>query len=735
MRRSWSWLAIVAALGVASGCSKALRVSRDAAVDTSAPPGPEAGAGLAPEAGRQMDTALRADIVGDLGGSPDGGTADAPFPSDEAGGDADHVRWPGPDARITIGTAPPALDGGIYPQVYAFPGVALSSHSGMFPVEPDLAFRIEQIGSFQYADLNGDSLGDIVIAYGDSIGFRLQRADGSFDSIAGIALPEDDHLGRTAIADFNGDGRADLALVHKSAAHLQSIAIHLQGSDGFRSTPEQELAASPDASVTCDKTYFLLATDMNGDLRPDLVALTERDYGSYLEAGCAYDTANAQVFLQDAGGTFSLAIDFAPRSSDALCRTCATSLAAGDFTGDGQPDLAVIQYGQGTSSDADWVGREVLTYPRIAGGFAAEPAQVLRLPQYLKAVSFIDSNQDGKLDILARSADWGPYGPNIEAAYFTPGLTGVFLQKSDGSFDDAGTITPDDWLPAGTDQAVDPIGIDIRDIDMDFVLDLVLERRSAAEGLFRQERGLFASKPDVEVQSTIPDWVAGANQKSRIKYLADDGVTTVEHSGQFNILAYALADMNGDGRPDIVAAYRPLAPKMAPDPVTGVYPSNPSPDLHTYTLFRVYLQRQPARRFLVEIRQSRVVPDERVLRIEAALHNLSTVAADDVRVRVLAASSPVEISTTIPILAGGHDKMVEFGAAWVNDAENQVRGDPLGADIVVPHIEAGASIPLAIDVPVALVPDLDVRCIFLVVDPGRNTNLILKRKYDFIAPG
>ena len=66
--------------------------------------------------------------------------------------------------------------------------------------------------------------------------------------------------------------------------------------------------------------------------------------------------------------------------------------------------------------------------------------------------------------------------------------------------------------------------------------------------------------------------------------------------------------------------------------------------------------------------------------------------------------------------------------------ENRIRGDPLGPDILVPRIEAGATLPLAIEVPVALAPDLDVRCLFLLVDPDDNDNVILKRKYDFISP-
>jgi hypothetical protein len=62
-----------------------------------------------------------------------------------------------------------------------------------------------------------------------------------------------------------------------------------------------------------------------------------------------------------------------------------------------------------------------------------------------------------------------------------------------------------------------------------------------------------------------------------------------------------------------------------------------------------------------------------------------------------------------------------------------IRGEPLGPDVLIARIEADETVPLTIEIPVALVPDLDLRCFFLVVQPDQNTNVILRRKYDFIA--
>jgi hypothetical protein len=748
MRTKWTSLTLTLAVATWLGCSDSLKVPRrDGGGDVS-----PTGSGDGALAATSPDTAVDApaampDAPFATGGAdghaeaatppdaaePDGGNAgiqDAwPTPV-EAGADTNTIPWPGPDASVVFPGSPASLDGGVYPQVYAFPGVALASHSPMFPSEPDLSFTAQEVGRYGYADLNSDGLGDLLIARGTSLSFYLQTAAGGFLPIHGITLEANDYCQRYVVADFNRDGLADLAMVHypDPSGKWEDIAVFLQSPEGFPNTPDQEIATVFESNVLCNQTYSLVATDMNQDGRPDLVAMTATEHNYDPGAECWFDAGDAQVFLQGADGQFALRAAFSPRGDDAVCKVCGTVLGVADFSGDGQQDLVFIQNGQQTAFAASFPGREVLVYPRTVGGFANPPAQVLTVSQYIKALSFVDANGDGRLDILARSADWGLASIDSRQA----GLSSLFLQKADGSFDMARNIAPDGWLPAGTDPTKDPVGIDVRDVDLDGVNDLVLDRRSAAEGLFRQERGLFATTPDAEIQAVLAEWVRGANEKIIVTYAIDKGTATVTE--RLNRLSYGIADMNGDGRPDIVAAYQPFAPTIAPDPVTGVYPSYPGMQANTYTQFRVYLQRPLTSRLVVEIQQSKVSVDEKLLRIRATVHNLATRPATEVRIRVLAAQSPVMMSTTHGILASGPDGMAAFGADWVSREENAVHGDPLGPDLVIPRIEADETVPLAIDVPVALVPDLDVRCVFLVVQPDENINVILRRKYDFIAP-
>jgi hypothetical protein len=679
----------------------------------------------APPDGGQTDAAIDAT---DAAASPETGRA-------ETGRDGATVRWPGLDATITLGSVPVPVDGGRYPPVYAFPGVAMVSHNNLFSTEPDLSFRIDEVGKLRLVDLDGDHRDDVVVSKATSLSCYVQDAKASFRSVRGITLPTKAMYDRIEFGDFNGDGLMDIVLVRyldEGGYYHAQIVVHLQTADGFRDEPDAQIDPIQGSALACDRTYFLTADDMNGDGHLDIIALTQiDDHTPPATMGCSYARAVAQIFLQAPGGTFSLATELEPRSADALCRACAVSLATGDSDGDGERDLAVIQDGQYTGSGAPLHGHEVLVYPRKNGTVASAPTQVLKLSQYLKTVKFVDVDGNGRLDLLVRAGDWGEYEPKIDLSGATVGLSGVFLQKDDGTFDSARTLTPDGWLPADTDSTYDPIGIDIRDVDRDGTRDLVLERKSVVQGLFRQEQGLFATTPDLDVPSLFPDLVAASKRQITVTYQPNSSV--VSSTGLFNKLAYAVADMDGDGRQDIVSAYAPFAPNLAPDPATGTYPY-PGFQPNTYTEIRIHRQRSVVRSFRVEIEPPNVATDEGLLKIRATVHNQTSTAAEAVLVRVLAAPSPLMFTYTLDMLATDFDRIASWGIDWMNKNENQIKGTPLGPDILIPRIEAGDTIPVAIDVPVALVNTLDVYCLFLLVDADQSTNLLYKRKYDFIAP-
>ncbi len=102
------------------------------------------------------------------------------------------------------------------------------------------------------------------------------------------------------------------------------------------------------------------------------------------------------------------------------------------------------------------------------------------------------------------------------------------------------------------------------------------------------------------------------------------------------------------------------------------------------------------------------------------------------RLRVLVAESPFLLQTDLGILSLGVEKMTEAGRKMILDAETRIRGEAPGPDILIPRIAPDETVPLFIEIPVALVPNLVLRALFLVVDPDDTTNLLYRRSYDFI---
>ncbi|HWU86964.1 MAG TPA: VCBS repeat-containing protein, partial [Kofleriaceae bacterium] len=158
--------------------------------------------------------------------------------------------------------------------------------------------------SIRAADFNGDGRTDLATANYDShdVTVLLARADGTFGAPTPYAL------GTTplwlAAGDFNGDGKPDLATANTSS----NVSVLLARGDGT--------FAAPVAYPVPNAPSTLQAADFNGDGKLDLAA------GGGSAAG---------VLLGQGNGTFAAAVSSALPSA---------RMAAGDFNGDGKADLA-----------------------------------------------------------------------------------------------------------------------------------------------------------------------------------------------------------------------------------------------------------------------------------------------------------------------------------------------------------------------------------------------------------
>jgi uncharacterized protein (TIGR03437 family) len=138
---------------------------------------------------------------------------------------------------------------------------------------------------------------------------------------------------------------------------------------------------------------FLLLMDANSDAIPDLVTAN-------------FKTNNVSVLLGDGAGRFAAAAG-SPFSTG----SGPDGLAAGDFNGDGKPDLAVANYNSSTVS---------LLVGNGSGGFSFAPLGPFPVGRNPTSIIAVDVDGDGKLDLVTTN-----YTSNDESVLLGSG-TGNF---------------------------------------------------------------------------------------------------------------------------------------------------------------------------------------------------------------------------------------------------------------------------------------------------------------------
>jgi len=241
-------------------------------------------------------------------------------------------------------------------------------------------------GPIVVADFNGDGKLDMAVLNANSsvVTILLGNGDGTF-TIAGSSPASGSGPNQLALGDFNRDGIPDLAVTDTST---NSVNILLGKGDGTFT-----VTASP--PTVGSSPYAIAVGDFNGDGKLDL-AVTD-----------TYDDA-ISIVLGNGDGTFAAATTLHSGSKG-------SPIVAADFTGDGKLDLAVGVAGTGGASDSTTVlsgnGDGIFSTPQAGTAASANS---------ISAIHVGDFNADGIIDLVLTDSNAGTFT--------------VFLGNGTGSF-------------------------------------------------------------------------------------------------------------------------------------------------------------------------------------------------------------------------------------------------------------------------------------------------------------
>lgn len=434
-----------------------------------------------------------------------------------------------------------------------------------------------RVAALEIADVTGDKRPDIIF-FGEpkEIVVLPGRAGGDFGAPDSVRAPEGTtNAGSLCVGDFNGDRRTDVALMGQDV-----LMIFLQREHGGLEPPIRLVHGIKSPQI-------LLPTDLNGDGRTDLIVTADDDrYGAY-------------VALQEPTG------EIAALQPVRLPRERSLTIAR-SATGKDGDDIYVIelatnrlkhlrwQLPTAATVGGDWPQRW-LSYPTMGKGkqrplaigdvdgdklqdcvavdpeaaqlimFRGQPDGLERgraFPGLVKMtdVQIADIDRDGKNEVLVVSGEEKTLGvcryqegrlsfPAPLGARGTPKVAAVGALKVAGTPDRLAYVTEDDddallVLRDLADQREvtvkldalddDPAGLRFADVNQDGLSDLLLFVRFGAPLTFLQ--GADGHFTDFNAASTR----AGLLKEAQLE-------------------GFAMADVTGDGKPEVLLAQGNLA--------------------------------------------------------------------------------------------------------------------------------------------------------------------------------
>jgi hypothetical protein len=400
------------------------------------------------------------------------------------------------------------------------------------------------------ADVNGDGKPDVLVlndngesGSGDgSVGVLLGNGNGSFRKIV-IYDSGGVYATGIAVGDLNGDGKLDLVVANQvcPSTRVNCLGVLLGNGDGTF----KPAVTYPDGGIETFSAGGLfvpvMISDIDGDSRPDLVVVSETDPD--------YGDGRVGVLLGNGDGTFKAVVTydsggFAPFSA-----------ALADLNGDGKPDMVVFNCSPSGSSDCSQNGTVGVMLGNGDGTFQSVTKYDSGGLGGTSALVIADVNGDGRPDILV--------GNNCPGNCTGIGSFGVLMGKGDGTFQAAiayplsgvggvESITVGDLNGDGKpDLAIVGNGVDayLNKGDGTF-------RLASANPTTGNTQQVFLTDLDGDGKLDIVDInITSGTADARL----GNGDGTFQSLQTFklggNQISWGtIADVNGDGRPDLVSA-------------------------------------------------------------------------------------------------------------------------------------------------------------------------------------
>jgi hypothetical protein len=400
---------------------------------------------------------------------------------------------------------------------------------------------VSAVDSVTAVDVNGDGKPDLIVANGnDNTVSVLLNTTVPGAPIPSFAAPQTFATGAgpfsVTAADVNGDGKPDLTVAN---VNTSTVSVLLNTTVPGATTPS---FAAQQTFATGANPFSVIAADVNGDGMPDLIVAN-------------FNASTVSVLLNTTvpGASTPSFSAQQPSATGSLPR----SVTAADVNGDGMPDLIVANYNANTVS--------VLLNTTAPGAatpsFAAQ--QTFATGTNPNSVTAADVNGDGKPDLIV-----GNSGANTVSVLLNTTAPGA----TSPSFAAQQTFIT----------GVGPFSVTAADVNGDGKPDLIIANVNAnTVSVLLNTTAPGAATPSFAAQQAFatgtypnsvtaadvngdgkPDLIVSNQNTSTVSVLLNTtapGAATPSFAAQQTAAtsgpaAVTIADVNGDGMPDLIVA-------------------------------------------------------------------------------------------------------------------------------------------------------------------------------------